>query len=130
MNGDLVASGTVSSTGFYSTSDYRIKNDIVPINDTSYNIDNIRPVFYNNTKAERPEFGVIAHEVQELFPFLVSGEKDGEQNQTVNYTGFMGLVINEVQGLKKHDQLNKEKIIKLQNQLDNVMTILNNNNLS
>lgn len=42
----------------------------------------------------------------------------------------MGLVINEVQGLKKHDQLNKEKIIKLQNQLDNVMTILNNNNLS
>ena len=68
--------------------------------------------------------------MQELFPFLVSGEKDGEQNQTVNYTGFMGLVINEVQGLKKHDQLNKEKIIKLQNQLDNVMTILNNNNLS
>jgi hypothetical protein len=130
LNGDLVASGTVYSTGFYSTSDYRIKNDIVPINDTSYNIDNIRPVFYNNTKAERPEFGVIAHEVQELFPFLVSGEKDGEQNQTVNYTGFMGLVINEVQGLKKHDQLNKEKIIKLQNQLDNVMTILNNNNLS
>ena len=124
VNGDLYA------TGVYSTSDYRIKNDIVPISDTSYNIDNVRPVFYNNTKSERPEFGVIAHEVQELFPFLVSGEKDGEQNQTVNYTGFMGLVINEVQGLKKQDQLNKEKIIKLQNQLDNVMTILNNNNLS
>jgi predicted KAP-like P-loop ATPase len=102
----------------------------VPINDTSYNIDNIRPVFYNNTKTERQEFGVIAHEVQELFPFLVSGEKDGEQNQTVNYAGFMGLVISEVQRLKKQDQLNKEKITNLQNQLDNIMTILNNNNLS
>ena len=126
----LEVNGNAFASGFYSTSDYRIKNDIVPINDTSYNIDNIRPVFYNNTKSERPEFGVIAHEVQELFPFLVSGEKDGEQNQTVNYTGFMGLIISEVQGLKKQDQLNKEKIIKLQNQLDNVMTILNNNNLS
>jgi len=126
----LEVNGNAFASGFYSTSDYRIKNDIVPINDTSYNIDNIRPVFYNNTKSERPEFGVIAHEVQELFPFLVSGEKDGEQNQTVNYTGFMGLVINEVQGLKKQDQLNKEKIIKLQNQLDNIMTILNNNNLA
>jgi hypothetical protein len=45
--------------------------------------------------------GVIAHELQEHFPALVFGEKDGEINQSVNYNGLVALLIKEVQDLKK-----------------------------
>jgi hypothetical protein len=44
---------------------------------------------------------MIAHEVQEEYPYLVTGEKDGEDNQTVNYTGFIGLLIHEVKQIKE-----------------------------
>ena len=44
--------------------------------------------------------GFIAHEVQEIFPFLVTGEKDGKDTQTVNYNGFIALLVKEIQQLK------------------------------
>jgi hypothetical protein len=45
--------------------------------------------------------GLIAHELQEEFPFLVTGEKDGDEHQSVNYNGLIALLIKEVQELKK-----------------------------
>ena len=94
----------VDATSFNASSDYRIKENVVPISDTSYNIDKLRPVTYTNTKAEKQDFGVIAHEIQQQLPFLVSGEKDGENYQSVNYNGLIGLLLNEVQQLKKRVQ--------------------------
>jgi hypothetical protein len=48
--------------------------------------------------------GFIAHEVQEIFPFLVNGEKDGKELQSINYTGFISLLVKEVQDLKKENK--------------------------
>jgi hypothetical protein len=45
--------------------------------------------------------GFIAHELQEQYPFLVTGEKDGTQNQSVNYTGLIPILIKEIQELKE-----------------------------
>ena len=45
--------------------------------------------------------GFIAHEIQTEFPFLVKGEKDDEEYQSVNYIGIIGLLVKEVQDLKK-----------------------------
>jgi len=100
----LDVNGAVDATSYNASSDYRIKENVIPISDTSYNIDNIRPVTYTNTKMEKQDFGVIAHELQEQIPFLVTGEKDGEHHQSVNYNGLIGLLINEVQQLKKRVQ--------------------------
>jgi len=100
----LDVNGDVNATSYNASSDYRIKENVVPISDTSYNIDNIRPVTYTNTKMEKQDFGVIAHELQEQIPFLVTGEKDGEHHQSVNYNGLIGLLLNEVQQLKKRVQ--------------------------
>jgi hypothetical protein len=44
--------------------------------------------------------GFIAHEVQSLFPFLVNHVKDGENMQSINYNGFIALLVKEVQSLK------------------------------
>jgi hypothetical protein len=69
--------------------------------DCSFVVDPLRPVYYRNKLTNKQDVGLIAHEVQEHFPFLVTGEKDAEHNQSVNYTGFIGLLIHEIQQLKR-----------------------------
>ena len=91
----------------YTGSDYRIKTNVQYL-DSRYTIENIRPVSYTNILSNTHSIGVIAHELQEHFPFLVNGEKDGESLQSVNYTGLIGLLIHEIQELKKEvDELKK-----------------------
>ena len=65
-----------------------------------YNINNLRPVLYRQIPSGRQNIGLIAHELQEQFPFLVDGDKDGETIQSVNYIGLIGLLIKEIQELK------------------------------
>ena len=104
LKSTLNVTGAVAGLSFDSGSDYRIKENVVSISDTSYNIDKLRPVTYTNTLLKKQDFGVIAHELQEQLPFLVTGEKDGEKQQSVNYNGLVGLLLNEVQQLKKRVQ--------------------------
>ena len=84
---------------FYTTSDYRIKEGVHKI-PTYPNIDNLNPVTYKNIITGIHDMGFIAHEVQEHFPFLVSGEKDGTVNQSLNYIGLIALLTKEIQQLK------------------------------
>jgi len=105
----LIISGSTSSTSFNTTSDYRIKENVEILNET-YNVDNLRPVTYLNKQTNKQDIGLIAHEVQEVFPYLVNGEKDGEENQSVNYTALIPILIKEIQELKRelHEIKNKK----------------------
>jgi regulator of replication initiation timing len=47
--------------------------------------------------------------VQEIFPSLVEGEKDGEKMQSLNYTGLIAVLVKEVQLLKKTVEVLKEE---------------------
>ena len=69
---------------------------------------------YQNTVIKKKDMGFIAHEVQEHFPFLVSGEKDGPTNQSINYTGFIALLTKETQDLKKEIQELKARVLMLE----------------
>jgi len=71
----------------------------------------LKPVSYLNKKQNKQDIGLIAHEVQEVFPCLVTGEKDGEHMQSVNYTGLIPILIKEIQELKKEIKMLKEKIV-------------------
>ena len=97
----LEVNGTVGATSYNATSDYRIKANIISLSDTSFSVDLLRPVTYMNTSLGKSDIGFIAHEVQEQFPFLVTGEKDETNYQTLNYTGLIGLLTKEIQDLKK-----------------------------
>jgi hypothetical protein len=96
----LDVNGTVNATSYNATSDYRVKTDVKPLN-ASFNIDVLNPVTYTNTRHGRKDVGFIAHEVQEHYPFLVNGEKDGEQMQSLNYIGLIGILTKEIQDLKR-----------------------------
>jgi len=101
FNSNLYIGNTSHASSYVTTSDYRIKHDVTPLPHTTYSVDDLNPVLYNNQITKKPEIGLIAHEVQEQFPFLVTGEKDGEVNQTVNYIGLIGLLIHEIKQLKQ-----------------------------
>ena len=105
--------GTVTSSSFNATSDYRIKQDIHEILQET-TVDKLNPVTYKNTLTGKQDMGFIAHELQEHFPFLVSGEKDGPTNQSVNYIGLIALLTKETQDLKKEIQELKQRVLILE----------------
>jgi hypothetical protein len=101
ISGDLIITGTIYCDNPITPipSDYRIKENVQSLDHTC-NVDNLKPVKYFNTKTKHEEIGFLAHEVQEEFPFLVNGEKDGEKIQTLNYIGLIGVLVKEIQDLK------------------------------
>ena len=114
LNGSLVASGDINcgdvdcsilkTTKMQTKSDYRLKTNVKTLDD-KYTLDHIRPVIYDMNDAT--EIGVLAHEIQEIYPFLVTGQKDGDEMQSVNYIGLIGILIKEIQTLKKQILNNK-----------------------
>ena len=97
ITGDLSVSGNVTATSYTTTSDRRIKENIVNINET---IDLLKPRKYFNKLTDKEEFELIADEVLEIFPNLVNGQKDGDILQSVNYIQLIALLIKEVKELK------------------------------
>jgi len=108
----LDVNGSILASDFNATSDYRLKTNVSPLDLNIYNTDNIRPVTYNYKNSNKLDIGVIAHELQETMPILVTGEKDGDDFQAVNYNGLIGILIKEVQELKK-------RVTTLENKLEN-----------
>ena len=99
---NLTVNGKCKATNFDATSDYRIKENVLNlIDDSKFTVDNLRPITYTNKLSGKQDIGLIAHELQEHYPFLVSGEKDGAENQSVNYIGLIGILIKEIQELKE-----------------------------
>ena len=101
--------GTVTATSYNATSDYRIKSNVTALDDT-YIVDSLNPVTYLNTKTEKQDMGLIAHELQEVYPFLVNGTKDNDTYQTINYMGLIALLIKETKELKQNVKELKERI--------------------
>jgi hypothetical protein len=86
-------------TGAMQASDYRLKDDIRDINELTTLF--LRPVQYILKKTNDLAIGLIAHELQEQIPILVHGEKDGEEMQSVNYTGLIPVLIKDIQRLNQ-----------------------------
>jgi hypothetical protein len=68
----------------------------------------MRTISYKKT--EKKDVGLIAHDLQAIFPFLVNGEKDGEDYQSVNYISLIPILIKELQEVKKEIKMLKTKI--------------------
>ena len=103
VSDNFTVAGTSTSTSFNATSDYRLKENIESINDKAdnYVVDNLRPVSYTFVKTGEPHIGFLAHELQSFFPTAVTGTKDGDTMQTVNYSELIPILVKEIQQLKK-----------------------------
>lgn len=76
-----------SSTSYSTSSDYRLKENIAPIEGAGDIVKAMRPITYN-FKADSTDWhdGFLAHEMQELHPRAVTGTKDGMQDEEYEVT--------------------------------------------
>jgi len=96
VTGALVASGDV--TAF---SDQTLKKDITTINDALSLCGKLRGVSYKWIKDDKPSIGVIAQEIEQHIPEIVSTTQlDGKDVKSVDYGKIVGVLINAVNELK------------------------------
>jgi hypothetical protein len=107
-SGNLYVSNNAYANYFITTSDYRIKKDPQPLGNL-YSVDSLKPVQYTNMLSNKQDMGFLAHEVQEVYPFLVEGEKDGDTTQALNYQGLIAVLVKEIQDLKKRVAILEQK---------------------
>jgi len=91
---------TTSSTTYTTTSDYRRKENITPVLDGLERVQKLNPVSYTwiDDEAKIVEEGFLAHEVQEAgWETGVSGTKDGEDVQSMDYGRITPLLVKAIQ---------------------------------
>lgn len=90
---------TSSATSYNTSSDYRLKEDLKPIN--GLEIVNKIKIYDYKWKTDNSRMdGVLAHELQEVLPYAVSGVKDGEQMQGVDYSKIVPVMVQAIKDLK------------------------------
>jgi hypothetical protein len=99
-NGSVVGSISTNgtTTSYNITSDYRLKEDFKQINGLD-KVSAIKVYDYKWKGTEDRMIGVVAHELQEIIPYAVYGQKDGEQMQGVDYSKLVPILVKAIQEL-------------------------------
>ena len=106
--GAITTNGTGVTYG--SESDYRLKDNVQPITNALSRVALLKPSKYT-WKADQSEGeGFIAHELQEVVPQAVTGEKDGEKMQDVDYGKITPLLAAAIQELHQEIEQLKQRI--------------------
>jgi hypothetical protein len=112
--GGIATNGT--TTSYVTTSDYRIKEDWRPLKKTAMDTLDSIPI-YSLTYKSNPEqrlIGFLAHEVQEVMPEAVTGEKDAIDEdgnpilQMVDYSKIVPLLMAAVQEVNAENKALKD----------------------
>ena len=68
---------TTTAVAYNSNSDYRLKTNVVPLDNSIDRVKQLNPVSFNWISNNEPDEGFIAHEVGEVYPKAITNEKDG-----------------------------------------------------
>jgi hypothetical protein len=91
--------GIITATDFNSSSDLNLKKNIHQIDNPLNKITQINGVSFEWKSDERKALGVIAQEVESIFPELISSSQDGYLS--LNYNGLIAVLIESVKELKQ-----------------------------
>jgi hypothetical protein len=69
-------SADASNVAYNTSSDYRLKHSVAPIIGGLATVSALKPVTYKWIVDDKVGEGFLAHELQEIIPFAVTGEKD------------------------------------------------------
>lgn len=95
-----------------ASSSARFKNNIVDMEDTFFKVSKLRPVNYIHNKDSSPglknssddmQYGLIAEEVHEVFPYLCNYDDEGKPF-SVKYDQLPSILLNELQKANKRIQ--------------------------
>lgn len=99
--------GVISPNGFWYSSDKRLKTEIQPISNPLEKIKKLNGVTFQWKKDQKKSVGIIAQDVEEVFPELVYTDEQGMKS--VAYPNLVGLLIEATKEQQKQiDALKKE----------------------
>ena len=96
--GSITRNGLSNAVNFNTTSDYRLKEDYKQIN----GLDKVLAIKVYDFKWKGIESrmdGVIAHELAEVLPYAVTGQKDDKEMQSVDYSKIVPILVKAIQEL-------------------------------
>lgn len=96
---DLQVVGTAAATTFNSTSDARLKKDIVQIENALDKIDKLSGYTFTLIDSDQKSIGVLAHELEAVYPELVYEDYNGYKS--VSYGNLVALLIEGIKELRK-----------------------------
>jgi hypothetical protein len=124
LSGNFTSSGTVTCSSLIETSDRRLKDNITPLTGSLDKICQLNPVSYNDLTDEDKtlEFGLIAQDVQSVFPNLVRENvqeqipeaERGESYLGVHYTQLIAPLIESIKELKLENEALKTRVAALE----------------
>src|SRR5690554_5550947 len=129
FTGNVIIDGDATADAFLTPSDRRLKSDIIPIENALDKIMQLKPKHYTiKTKSvpnmkngevvikERQEYGVIAQELELIFPGMISEKAffktagDDTVYKSVNYVQLIPILVEALQELKGEVDANKSEI--------------------
>ena len=114
----LEVNGTATVTALVETSTRELKENIETLEDQSTIVDSLQPVSYTWKEDGKEDFGLIAEDVADIAPHLVSRNEDGKPTG-IKYSKLSVLLLDVVQ--KQNTLINNlnERITKLENERGN-----------
>jgi hypothetical protein len=95
----------LSAASFTSTSDIKLKTNIQPIQSSLAKLFELNGVTFEWKESKEPSIGVIAQDVEKVFPELVQEVSD---HKTVNYNGLVAVLIEALKEQQEQiDELKK-----------------------
>jgi hypothetical protein len=91
---------------------------------SEFSVDSLKPIHYFNLRSKKEEIGFLAHEVQEVYPYLVSGHKDGEEHQSLNYNGIIGIIVHDLKETKRKHAEENAKLMDIISELKQEIAVL------
>ena len=88
--GAILVNGSTGTVTYSTTSDYRLKNNLVEITDATSRLKQLNPVKFNwiNAPDGQAVDGFLAHEVGDIVPEAIHGEKDAvDENGNIDPQG-------------------------------------------
>jgi hypothetical protein len=104
--GDATVTGVITCTDINSTSDINLKENITTVDNALSIVNDLRGVRFEWKKDHKPSYGVIAQELEQVLPELVTDTDP----KTVNYNGIIGVLIEAVKELSTEVEDLKKKL--------------------
>ncbi len=121
--GNIVGGNNGTTIAYNTTSDYRLKTDFKPFN--GIDLVNKMKIYDYAWKVDGSRmYGVKAHELQTVLPYLVFGEKDAVDKegkivpQTVDYSKLTPILVKAIQEQEIKIKAQDSRLLKMQKEKD------------
>ena len=104
------------TTSFSSSSDYRLKENVVKLTNALDKVSELKPSRFNFINEEKTVDGFLAHEVENIVPEAISGTKDQVDDkgnpvyQRIDQSKLIPLLVGAIQELKEEIEMLRSQI--------------------